>query len=96
MGQVWKIPRIVCITVTPVIPPLSNKIGSHFRPEDGASDIGLALGALYHHPNSKQNPFHAKAIATLPYPKQALNPTALKYNVVRAHKMQAIFFITQR
>lgn len=34
----------------------------------------LALGALHHHPNSKQNPLYAKATAKLSHPKQGLTP----------------------
>lgn len=55
--------------MSPLTP--SNKVGSH-RLEDGASNVMLAWGAFCHHPNSKQNPFCAKASAKLPHPKQAL------------------------
>lgn len=48
----------------------------------------LALGALHHHPNSKQNPLGTNAT----HPKEALPP--LFSDVILSHKKRAMFFIT--
>lgn len=73
----------------------SNKGCSHFRSEEGARDIMLALGALHHHPNFKQKPLCTKATPIATPPKASTHSTVLNmmWFLLIKHKPYSLFFI---